>query len=115
MSYGEKSTHEIKIALIIITDRTTCNSTFMIERIITSDDTEIYKDVQSVRHTQNKRLFFSQFENWLNDYVSLEQCQHERAVVLEDDRNVEAHGNNIVKDVKEEVSFHVLSSVPGQY
>lgn len=84
----KKSTHEIKITYNHYKTEPP-RSTFMIERIITSDDTEIYKDIQSVdMHAKEQASIFSQFENWLNDYVSLEQCQHEQAVVLEDDRNV---------------------------
>ena len=71
----KKSTHEIKITYNHYKTEPP-RSTFMIERIITSDDTEIYKDIQSVdMHAKEQASIFSQFENWLNDYVSLEQCQ----------------------------------------
>lgn len=85
----KKSTHEIKIIYNHYKTEPP-RSNFMIERIITSDDTEIYRDIQSVdMYTKEQSSVFCQFENWLNDHSSLERCQRENPVVLEDDRNVE--------------------------
>ncbi len=71
----KKSTHEIKITYNHYKTEPP-RSTFMIERIITSDDTEIYRDIQSVdMYTKDQSSIFCQFENWIDDNVSLEECQ----------------------------------------
>ncbi len=71
----KKSTHEIRIIHNHYKTELP-QSTFMIERIIMSDGVEIYKDIQSVdMYTKDQSSIFSQFENWIDDNVSLEECQ----------------------------------------
>lgn len=71
----KKSTHEIRIIHNHYKTELP-RSTFMIERIIMSDGVEIYKDIQSVdMYTKDQSSIFSQFENWIDDNVSLEECQ----------------------------------------
>ena len=73
----KKSTHEIKITYNHYKTEPP-RSTFMIERIITSDDTEIYKDIQSVdMHAKEQASIFSQFENCPSLAAG---CQNDRHV-----------------------------------
>lgn len=69
------STHEIRIIYNHYKAESP-RSPFMIERIITSDNTEIYRDIQSIdMYMKEQSSIFCQFENWTNDNVSLEECQ----------------------------------------
>ena len=71
----KKSTHEIRIIHNHYKTELP-QSTFMIERIIMSDGVEIYKDIQSVdMYTKDQSSICCQFENWIDDNVSLEECQ----------------------------------------